>query len=157
MRCEQLQKFGEHEQVSTRLNFASKSSKSKILRAVKNFHGPFITPNGNRTEWSPIQSVIIQVINKIGQSRSRGLICLITSMITDQIGWCEVLVPIIITATKFVIFYAFFKIQTRNFESFFLLAVKKSHLSTCVGWRVLSKPRAWKPYPVQWHLPIYAK
>ena len=27
-----------------RLNFASKSSKGKILRTVKNFHGPFITP-----------------------------------------------------------------------------------------------------------------
>ena len=39
-----MQKFGEHEQVSTRLNFASKSSKGKILRAVKNFNGPFITP-----------------------------------------------------------------------------------------------------------------
>ena len=38
------QKFGEHEQASTRLNFASKSSKGKILRAVKNFDGPFITP-----------------------------------------------------------------------------------------------------------------
>ena len=43
--CEQLQKFGEHEQASTRLNFASKSSKGKILRAVKNFNGPFITAN----------------------------------------------------------------------------------------------------------------
>ena len=42
--CEQLQKFGEHEQASTRLNFASKSRKGKILRAVKNFNGPFITP-----------------------------------------------------------------------------------------------------------------
>ena len=42
--CEQLQKFGEHEQASTRLNFASKSSKGKILRVVKNFNGPFITP-----------------------------------------------------------------------------------------------------------------
>ena len=39
------QKFGEHEQASTRLNFASKSSKGKIFRAVKNFNGPFITPN----------------------------------------------------------------------------------------------------------------
>ena len=39
------QKFGEHEQASTRLNFASKSSKGKILRAVKYFNGPFITPN----------------------------------------------------------------------------------------------------------------
>ena len=43
--CEQLQKFGEHEQASSRLNFASKSSKGKILRAVKNFNGPFITPS----------------------------------------------------------------------------------------------------------------
>ena len=38
------QKFGEHEQASTRLYFASKSSKGKILRAVKDFNGPFITP-----------------------------------------------------------------------------------------------------------------
>ena len=38
------QKFGEHEQASTRLNFASKSSKGKILRATKNFNLPFITP-----------------------------------------------------------------------------------------------------------------
>ena len=40
-----MQKFGEHEQATTRLNFASKSSKGKILRAVRNFNGPFITPN----------------------------------------------------------------------------------------------------------------
>ena len=41
--CEQLQKFGEHVQASTRLNFANKSSKGEILQAVKNFNGPFIT------------------------------------------------------------------------------------------------------------------
>ena len=41
---QQLQTFWEHEQASTRLNFASKWSKGKILRAVKNFNGPFITP-----------------------------------------------------------------------------------------------------------------
>ena len=40
-----MQKFGEHEQASTHLNFASKSSKGKILQAVKNFNGPFITPS----------------------------------------------------------------------------------------------------------------
>ena len=39
------QKFGKHEQASTRLNFASKSSKGKILRGIKNFNGPFITSN----------------------------------------------------------------------------------------------------------------
>ena len=37
--------------------------------------------NGNRTEWSPIRSVIIRVINKIGRPRSGSPICLITSMI----------------------------------------------------------------------------
>ena len=42
--CEQLQKFCEHEQASTRLNFASKSSKGQILRALENFQGPFNTP-----------------------------------------------------------------------------------------------------------------
>ena len=39
-----MQKFGEHKQASTHLNFASKLGKGKILRAVKNFNGPFITP-----------------------------------------------------------------------------------------------------------------
>ena len=39
--------------------------------------------NGNRTEWSPIRSVIIRVINKIGRPRSRESDLLITSMITD--------------------------------------------------------------------------
>ena len=50
--------------------------------------------NGNRTEWSPIRSVIIRVINKIGRLRSGSPICLITSMITDRIGRHKVLLPI---------------------------------------------------------------
>ena len=50
--------------------------------------------NGNRTEWSPIRSVIIRVINKILRPRSGSPICLITSMITDRIGRHEVLLPI---------------------------------------------------------------
>ena len=52
--CEQRQKiFGEQEQASPHLNFASKSSKGKILRAVKNFNGPFITPNiGGKGDFS---------------------------------------------------------------------------------------------------------
>ena len=50
--------------------------------------------NGHRTEWSPIRSVILRVINKIGRPRSRSLICLITSMITDWTGRHEVLLPI---------------------------------------------------------------
>ena len=50
--------------------------------------------NDNRTEWSPIWSLIIRVINKIGPPRSGSPICLITSMITDRIGRHEVLLPI---------------------------------------------------------------
>ena len=41
--CEQLQKLCEHEQVSTRLIFASNSSKGQILRALSNWMGPFDT------------------------------------------------------------------------------------------------------------------
>ena len=40
--------------------------------------------NGNRTEWTPIRSVIIRVINNL----------LITSIITDRIGRHDVLLPI---------------------------------------------------------------
>ena len=34
-----------------------------------------VISNGNRTEWSPIRSVIIRVINKIGRPRSGSPIC----------------------------------------------------------------------------------
>ena len=50
--------------------------------------------NGSRTEWSPIRSVIVRVINKIERPRSGSPICLIMSMITDRIGRHEVLLPI---------------------------------------------------------------
>ena len=62
--------------------------------------------NGKTTERIPIRSVIIQVITKSDIHIRKGLICLITSMITDQTGWQIVLLPIllIITMTKFVLF-----------------------------------------------------
>ena len=68
--------------------------------------------NGNRTEWSPIRSVIIRVINKIGRPRSRSPICLIT--------------------TKFVIYRALFKSKHKKFQDFSLAMKKKSHLSARV-------------------------
>ena len=40
--------------------------------------------NGNRTEWSPVWSVIIRVISKIGWPRSGSPICLIKSIIILQ-------------------------------------------------------------------------
>ena len=44
----------------------SHSSDFEIIRTIN---------NGNRTEWSPIRSVIIGVTNKIGEPRSGSPIC----------------------------------------------------------------------------------
>ena len=52
----------------------------RIRNGLNNFFVCALS-NGNRTEWSPIRSVFIRVINKIGRPRSGSLICLITSMI----------------------------------------------------------------------------
>ena len=54
-----------------------------------------MTCNGNRTEWSPIRCVIIRAIKK-SDDRAAGvrLDLFITSMITDQPGRHEVLLPI---------------------------------------------------------------
>ena len=77
--------------------FSSTWFTSSILEARTNVtkkKDRILISNGNRTEWSPIRSVIIRVINKIGRPRSGSPICLITSMITDRIGRHEVLLPI---------------------------------------------------------------
>ena len=52
--CEQSQKFCEHEQASTRLSFARKSSKGKILRAIEKFYGHSI----------PVLTVLFDTVNK---------------------------------------------------------------------------------------------
>ena len=90
--------------------------------------------NGNRTEWSPIRCVIIRVINRIRQPHNgRNPICLITSMITDQIGRHKVLLPINLNFNKICDTQgSFFKIKTQDIPRYFLLAVKKSHFSTRV-------------------------
>lgn len=51
------------------------------------------TDNGNRTELSPILSVIVLSDYKIGWLQSESNL-LITSMITDQMGQQKVLLPI---------------------------------------------------------------
>ena len=65
-----------------------------------------VMSNGNRTEWGPIWSVIIRVINKIGRPRSGSPICLIT--------------------TKFVIYRALFKSKHKKFQDFFASKEKKA-------------------------------
>ena len=74
------------------LFFSRKQRKDSLTTIVA--CGENSISNGNRTEWSPIRSIIIRVINKIGRPRSGSLICLITSMITDRIGRHKVLLPI---------------------------------------------------------------
>ena len=77
-----------------RNRYAFQESCAVISYALFNYEMNNRISNGNRTEWSPIRSVIIRVINKIGRPRSGSPICLITSMITDRIGRHEVLLPI---------------------------------------------------------------
>ena len=89
---------------------------------------PFFAPisNGNRTEWSPIRSVIIRVINKIGRPRNGSPICLITSMITDRIGRHDVLLPISHNFNKMCDIIDYFLNQnTRNSKFCFASSEKK--------------------------------
>ena len=89
--------------------------------------------NGNRTEWSPIRSVIIRVINKIGRRRSGSPICLITSMITDRIERHEVPFPINHNFNKICDIIGYFLNQnTRNSKFCFASSEKKGYLSTRV-------------------------
>ena len=83
--------------------------------------------NGNRTEWSPIQSVLIRVINKIGRPRSGSPVCLITSMITDRIARHEVLLPINHNVNKICDIIGYFLNQnTRNSKFCFASSEKKA-------------------------------
>ena len=52
--------------VRTTTTTTTSTTKSRKMAAIH---------NGNRTEWSPIRSVIIRVINKIGRPRSGSPIC----------------------------------------------------------------------------------
>ena len=54
----------------------------------------YLIYNGNRTEWSPIPSLIIRVIKQNRTTAKRESYLLITSMITDRIGRHDVLLPI---------------------------------------------------------------
>ena len=93
-----------------------------------------IISNGNRTEWSPIRSVIIRVINKIGRPRNGSPICLITSMITDRIGRHKVLLPINHNFNKICDTIGYFLNQN---TSCFASSEKKSHLSARVKARTV--------------------
>ena len=97
--------------------------------------------NGNRTEWSPVWSVIIRVISKIGWPRSGSLICLIKSIIIlqtelDNTKFCY---QLIVTIKIFDGLAFFLTIKTQEIPRVFSLAVKKkSHLSACMRWCILS-------------------
>ena len=108
-------------------------SHSTLVKSVQ-VTAPLINiSNGNRTEWRPIRSVIIRVINKIGRPRSGSPICLITSVITDRIGQHKVLLPINHNFNKNCDIIGYFLHQnTRNSKFCFASSEKKSHLSACL-------------------------
>ena len=77
--CEQLQKFCEHEQASTCVFFASKSSKGQILRALLNRMGEFDTPivelaSSINLPLTKVHSLLLELeikTNKTYKSRSK--------------------------------------------------------------------------------------
>ena len=58
-----------------------------------------ITNNGRRTEWSPIWSLIIRVINKIGRPQSGGLICQSRIRLQTELDNAKSCYQLIITTT----------------------------------------------------------
>ena len=82
--------------------------------------------NDNRTKWSLIRSVIIQVINKMGQPRGGSAICQITSMNTDRIGRHEVLLSINHNYNKICDILGVLNQNTRNSEICFSNSEKKA-------------------------------
>ena len=90
--------------------------------------------NGNRTELSPIRSVIKRVINKIAWMTVQLESDLFNNEydIQTELNDTEFCYQLIITLSKFVIYTALFLNQIRRNSNFFWLAVKKSHLSGCV-------------------------
>ena len=81
---------------SAKVEFTTDSGVHNWLRLISNINWTKWSTihNCNRTEWSPIRSVIIRVINKYRTTAKRESDLLITRMITDWIGRHGVLLPI---------------------------------------------------------------
>ena len=84
--------FAEIAFVAARLGQFQQLLKTRAI-SILNFTSPHAISNGNRTEWSPIRSLIIRVITK-SDDRAAGVRFVITNMITDRIGRHEVLLTI---------------------------------------------------------------
>ena len=91
--------------------------------------------NCNGTEWSPIWSVIIPVINRIRGLHSVSPICLITIWFQTHLDNTKFCYQLIITITKFVIFQAFLKLKRRQLWEFSARSKNKNpfsyHLMVC--------------------------
>ena len=70
--CKQLRKFCEHEQTSTSLNFARKSSKGQILRALENFKGPFDTPTIPKARYFRLTSFFLLIVLRPTSSKGNS-------------------------------------------------------------------------------------
>ena len=99
----------------------------------------YLINNGNRTEWSPIRSVIIRVINKIGRLCSWSLICLmVTSMMADRIGRNEVLLPISHNYNTIYDVLTRLKVKSPRNSKSFLASSEKRTILVHARWCVLS-------------------
>ena len=72
----ELKAFWLQRRVFYRQNIVKVSLTCLFLKKLFISFGGFSISNGNRTEWSPIRSVIIRVITKSDDPRSGSPICL---------------------------------------------------------------------------------
>ena len=100
--------------------------------------------NGNKTEWSPIRSVIPRVINKIGRTQSGSPICQSRVWLQTELDDTKSFYQLIKTMTKFKKetrprLYVFIKKKTRTFNSAKCETTVRTHDAFCPltqAWRV---------------------
>ena len=86
--------------------FSCRSKEKEVvyfyLELIKNYYYFLIISNGNRTEWSPIRSVIIRVITK--SQRSGSPICLsqvwLQTELDDTKSYCQLIIKITISEKR---------------------------------------------------------
>lgn len=95
--------------------------------------------NDNRSEHSQVWFVIIQVINKIRQLCSRSQICLIMSIIPDQIGHDTTFCNQLIITIKNCDISSFFVDKTQYIsQELFFRSKNENYSSACAQGHVLS-------------------
>ena len=104
------------------------------------YYSSFIAYGVSLLEYIMVIGLSVVQLKKIERPRSASPICLIVSMITDQIGRQKVLLPINRNYNNICNTLGFFVIKSKEIPKvffFFLLTVKKA-ISARVRWHLLS-------------------